>query len=139
VRALEGALIRVVAYASLRGDQPTPDIARQVLSTLYPHLPSPACSLQTIQDATADEFGITRDALLAHDRRPLVAFARQLAMYLARELTQETLPSIGRQFGGRNHSTVLHAHRKIAADLLVDPKVVDKVGLLRRRLGRDTP
>jgi chromosomal replication initiator protein len=138
VRALEGALIRVVAYASLRGEKPTPDIARQVLSTLYPHLPSPACSLQAIQDVTAAEFGITRDALLAQDRRPLVAFARQVAMYLARELTQETLPAIGRQFGGRNHSTVLHAHRKIAADLLADPKVVDKVDLLRKRLGPGT-
>jgi chromosomal replication initiator protein len=138
VRALEGALIRVVAYASLRGQNPTPDIARQVLSSLYPNLPSPALSLDTIQDATADEFGITREALLAHDRRPLVAFARQVAMYLARELTQETLPAIGRQFGGRNHSTVLHAHKKIAKDLLVDPDVVDKVNLLRKRLDRGT-
>jgi chromosomal replication initiator protein len=139
VRALEGALIRVVAYASLRGETPTPDLARQVLSTLYTHLPSPACSLQAIQDATAAEFGLTRDALLAQDRRPQVAFARQIAMYLARELTQETLPAIGRQFGGRNHSTVLHAYRKIAADLLNDPKVVDKVSLLRKRLDPQTP
>jgi chromosomal replication initiator protein len=59
-------------------------------------------------------------------------------MYLARELTQETLPAIGRQFGGRNHSTVLHAHRKIAADLLNDPTVVNKVSSLRTRLGRST-
>ena len=59
-------------------------------------------------------------------------------MYLARELTQETLPAIGRQFGGRNHSTVLHAHKRIAADLLVDPKVVDKVNLLRQQLDRRT-
>jgi chromosomal replication initiator protein len=138
VRALEGALIRVVAYASLRGEEPTPDIARQVLSTLYPHLPTPDCSLQAIQDATAAEFGITRETLLAQDRRPLVAFARQVAMYLARELTQETLPAIGRQFGGRNHSTVLHAHRKISSELLADPKVVDKVNLLRTRLDRHT-
>ena len=139
VRALEGALIRVVAYASLRGQNPTPDIARQVLSSLYPNLPTPALSLDVIQDETAVEFGITREAMLAHDRRPLVAFARQVAMYLARELTQETLPAIGRQFGGRNHSTVLHAHKKIAADLLVDPKVVDKVNVLRSRLDRGTP
>jgi chromosomal replication initiator protein len=138
VRALEGALIRVVAFASLRGQSPTPEIARQVLTSLYPNLPSPTCSLEAIQEATAEEFGITREALLAHDRRPLLAFARQVAMYLARELTQETLPAIGRQFGGRNHSTVLHAHKKIAADLLVDPKVVDKVNLLRKRLDRGT-
>src|SRR5439155_25836361 len=103
-----------------------------------PNLPSPPCSLEAIQNATAEEFGISREALLAHDRRPLLAFARQVAMYLARELTQETLPAIGRQFGGRNHPTVLHAHQKIAPDLLVDPEVVDKVHLLRKRLGRDT-
>ena len=138
VRSLEGALIRVVAYASLRGEDPNPEIARQVLSTLYPNLPSPALSLDTIQEATATEFGISRQDLLAHDRRPPVAFARQVAMYLARELTQETLPAIGRQFGGRNHSTVLHAHKRIAADLLVDPKVVDKVNLLRQQLDRRT-
>jgi chromosomal replication initiator protein len=138
VRALEGALIRVVAYASLRGEDPTPEIARQVLTSLYPNLASQPCSLDAIQAVTAEEFGITREALLAHDRRPLLAFARQVAMYLARELTQETLPAIGRQFGGRNHSTVLHAHKKIAADLLVDPKVVDKVHLLRTRLDRGT-
>jgi chromosomal replication initiator protein len=137
VRALEGALIRVVAYASLRGQDPTPEIARQVLTSLYPNLPSPPCSLEAIQNATAEEFGISRESLLAHDRRPLLAFARQVAMYLARELTQETLPAIGRQFGGRNHSTVLHAHKKIAADLLVDPNVVDKVNLLRKRLDRE--
>src|SRR5436190_19479491 len=61
VRSLEGALIRVVAYASLRREDPTPELARQVLSSLYPHLPSPDCSLQAIQDATAFEFGISRE------------------------------------------------------------------------------
>jgi chromosomal replication initiator protein len=140
VRALEGALIRVVAYASLRGQSPTPAIARQVLSTLYPQLPAAAgYSLQTILDAAADEFGLTRESLLAQDRRPQVAFARQVAMYLARELTQATFPAIGREFGGRNHATALHAYRKIAAALRSDTEVVNKVNALRTRLGRSTP
>ncbi len=136
VRALEGALIRVVAYASLRGQTPTPAIAQQVLASLYPHLPAPASSLEAIQDATAAEFGITRESLLAQDRRPQVAFARQVAMYLARELTKATFPVIGREFGGRNHATALHAYRKIAAALLIDTDVVNKVNALRSRLDR---
>ncbi len=139
VRALEGALIRVVAYASLRGEPPTAELARQVLSSLYPDLPATASSLEAIQDATAAEFGLTRDALLAQDRRPQVAIARQIAMYLARELTDETLPAIGRRFGGRNHSTVLHAHRKISADLQSNDAVVHKVDALRRLLAPDSP
>ena len=134
VRSLEGALVRVVAYASLKGEQPTPDLARRVLATLYPLAAPPRCSLDAIQQAAAEEFGIPPDALLAHDRRPRVAFARQVAMYLARELTQESLPAIGARFGGRNHSTVLHAHRKIAGDLQHDHEVVHKVAALRRRL-----
>jgi chromosomal replication initiator protein len=138
VRALEGALIRVVAYASLSRQDPTPDVARRVLATLYPNLPRTAtCTLEAIQEATANEFGISRAALLAQDRRPQVAFARQVAMYLARELTQETLPAIGRGFGGRNHSTVLHAHRKIAADLAKGGKAVNTVDRLKRLLRPD--
>jgi chromosomal replication initiator protein len=141
VRALEGALIRVVAYASLRREQPTPELARRVLASLYPHAAATAgpCSLEAIQAAAATEFGVPREALLAHDRRPAVAFARQVAMYLARELTDESLPVIGERFGGRNHSTVLHAHRRIAADLERDQQVVDKVDLLKRRLKGESP
>jgi chromosomal replication initiator protein len=139
VRSLEGALIRVVAYASLKGEDPSPELARHVLASLYPFTAPARCSLEAIQQAAADEFGIPREALLAQDRRPGVAFARQVAMYLARELTQESLPTIGSRFGGRNHTTVLHAHRKIAADLERDQAVVDKVRSLRRRLEADSP
>jgi chromosomal replication initiator protein len=139
VRSLEGALIRVVAYASLKGEGPSPELARRVLATLYPPAERSGCSLDAIQQAAADEFGIPREALMAHDRRPGVAFARQVAMYLARELTEESLPTIGARFGGRNHSTVLHAHRKIAADLKQDQEVVHKVQSLRRRLDSNPP
>ena len=135
VRALEGALIRVVAYASLSRQEPTPEVARRVLGSLYPELPrTTGCSLEAIQDATAKQFGITREALLAADRRPAISFPRQVAMYLARELTEETLPAIGRGFGGRNHSTVLHAHRKIAADLARGGRAATAVDTLLRLL-----
>jgi chromosomal replication initiator protein len=117
VRALEGALIRVVAYASLRGEEPTPELARRVLTNLYGERPAQPSSLDAIQAAAAAALDVPTEALLAHDRRPRVSLARQVAMYLARELTDQSLPAIGRHFGGRNHSTVLHAHRRIAADL----------------------
>jgi chromosomal replication initiator protein len=138
IRSLEGALIRVVAYASLRGEDPTPELARHVLASLYPATTPPRCSLEAIQEAAAAEFGISHEQLLAHDRRPALTFARQVAMYLARELTEESLPAIGARFGGRNHSTVLHAHRKIETDLARDQAVVHKVQSLRRRLDAQT-
>jgi chromosomal replication initiator protein len=138
VRSLEGALIRVVAHASLNAQEPTPELAQRALSSLYPQATSGRCSLEMIQEVAAEEFGITREALVAHDRRPGVALARQVAMYLARELTCESLPTIGHRFGGRNHSTVLHAHRKVVADLQSKPDVARKVAALRRRLHSDS-
>ena len=135
VRILEGALIRVVAYASLRGSEPTPELAREVLERLHPRAGAAhEHTVDEIQDAAAQAFGVTREELLARDRTPRVAFARQVAMYLARELTAETLPAIGRRFGGRNHTTVLHAHKRIARDLAHDRKTLDAVESLRRRL-----
>ena len=77
---------------------------------------------------------MTREELLARDRTPRIAFARQVAMYLAREMTNETLPAIGRRFGGRNHTTVLHAHKRIARDMAHDRETLDAVESLRRRL-----
>ena len=118
VRALEGALIRVVAYASLRGEEPGPELAARVLGTLYSSSePAASTTLAQIQAAAASALDVTPESLIAHDRRPPVALARQVAMYLAREMTEESLPAIGRHFGGRNHSTVIHAHRRIAGDI----------------------
>ena len=133
VRALEGALIRVVAYASLRGERPTGESAREVLRRLYPSA-STECTLERIQQATADAFDIPHEALMARDRRPEIARARQVGMYLARELTRESLPSIGRSFGGRGHATVVHAHRKIADDLQHDTVIRSAVEKLRSTL-----
>jgi chromosomal replication initiator protein len=135
VRALEGALIRVVAYASLKGEQATPALARHVLRRLGEDTAPDACGISEIIDAAAQEFGVERDSLLARDRRPAVATARQVAMYLARELTEHSLPEIGRGIGGRNHSTVLHAVNRIGAAMRTDPAVRSAVDNLHRRLG----
>jgi chromosomal replication initiator protein len=134
VRALEGALIRVVAYASLRGEPPSAELARRVLQRLGEADIAGRASISEIVDATAGEFGVRREALLARDRRPAITRARQIAMYMARELTSHSLPEIGRGMGGRNHSTVVHAVNRVSAAIETDPSVRSAVDNVRRRL-----
>ena len=134
VRALEGALIRVVAYASMHEEPPTPGLARHVLGKLGVDDRPRRCSLADIIEAAASEFGVGREQVLARDRRAEVANARQVAMYLARELTDHSLPEIGRGVGGRNHSTVLHAISRVSAAVRTDPAVRSTVDNLRIRL-----
>jgi chromosomal replication initiator protein len=134
VRALEGALIRVVAYASLKGEPATPGLVRHVLRKLGEDVPPSAYGISEIIDAAALEFGVERESLLARDRRPAVATARQVAMFLARELTDHSLPEIGRGMGNRNHTTVLHAVNRISAAMHSDEVVRNSVDNLRRRL-----
>jgi chromosomal replication initiator protein len=136
VRALEGALIRVVAYSSLRGQEPTPGLVRHVLRRLGGRPSSAPCGIADILDASAREFGVERTALEARDRRAGVATARQVAMYLARELTDHSLPEIGRGVGGRNHATVIHAINRIGAAVTTDPGLRTAVDNLRRELGQ---
>jgi chromosomal replication initiator protein len=136
IRALEGALIRVVAYASLKDEPATPALVRHVLHRLGQDRKPDACGLSEIIDATAQEFGVARAALLARGRQRGVAQARQVAMYLARELTTHNFSEIGRGIGGRDHTTVLHAVNRVSGALESDPDVRDSVDNLRRRLGR---
>jgi chromosomal replication initiator protein len=123
VRALEGALIRVVAFSSLTGRPLTAELAHEVLNRLYPQAPSGARGTRSVVDiqlAACRHFGLTHDELLSSARTPRVAWPRQVAMYLARELTSESLPAIGRHFGGRDHTTVLHAWRRATARIADD-------------------
>ena len=138
VRVLEGALIRVVAYASLVDKPPTPELAMEVLGRLYRHGNAERSSVRRIQEATAEEFGIAPEAMLARDRTPKVAFARQVAMYLARELTDKGLPALGREFGGRNHTTVLHAWKRVSELVDKPGEKRETVDSIRRRLERET-
>jgi len=139
VRVLEGALIRVVAYASLVDKPPTPELAMEVLGRLYRRGNSERpSSVRRIQEATAEEFGISADDLLARDRTPKIAFARQVAMYLARELTDQGLPALGREFGGRNHSTVLHAWKRVSELVDKPGEKRETVDAIRRRVERET-
>jgi chromosomal replication initiator protein len=135
VRTLEGALIRVVALASLRSETPTPELARRVLGRLYPRVATPRRSVDAIVNATAEAFELSPEVLARRDRQAAHSWPRQVAMYLARELTTESLPSIGRHLGGRNHTTVLHAHRRVTQAVETGGPDAARVLELRRRLG----
>jgi len=141
VRALEGALIRTVAFGSLTGRRLTPQLASEVLDSLYltsSGSSSKRGSLAAIQRATCDHFGLSSEELLSSSRARRVAWPRQLAMYLAREFTRESLPAIGRQFGGRDHTTVLHAWRRTSARLVIDDAARSDVMSLCERLKLST-
>jgi chromosomal replication initiator protein len=139
VRALEGALIRVVAFSSLTGRDVTVELTQEVLETLYPRSErqrgGQRQSAAEIQTAVAAHFGISEQELLSASRAARVAWPRQIAMYLARELTDESLPSLGRDFGGRDHTTVLHACRRTAERLRSDGAAREAVDKLRLALG----
>jgi chromosomal replication initiator protein len=124
VRALEGALIRIVAFSSLTGRPLTVELAREVLDNLYPATRQledrGPRSIAEIQAAACKHFGLSSKELLSSARTARIAWPRQVAMYLARELTSESLPSIGRHFGGRDHTTVLHAWRRTTARIAAD-------------------
>jgi chromosomal replication initiator protein len=134
VRSLEGALIRIVAFSSLTGRALTSELVGEVLDGLYPSQPAPAHSVADIQLAVSEQFGVSEQELLSTTRVARVAQPRQLAMYLARELTSESLPAIGRRFGGRDHTTVLHAWRRTEERLASDPTTREAVHKLRCRL-----
>jgi chromosomal replication initiator protein len=136
VRALEGALVRVVAFGSLTGRPVTSELAGEVLASLYPelHKRTTPTTVAEIQEMTAEAFGISLDALLSSSRAGAVAWPRQVAMYLARELTAQSLPAIGSAFGGRNHTTVLHACRRTAERIAADADAFDVVRRLTESL-----
>ena len=138
IQTLSGVLIRVVAYASLKKREPTPELAMEVLGRLYRHGGDQVCSVERIQEATAEQFGLAREAILARDRTPKVALARQVAMYLARELTDQGLPALGREFGGRNHTTVLHAWKRVSELVDKPGEKRETVESIRRRLEDET-
>lgn len=147
VRALEGALIRVVAFASLTGRPLDATLAGEVLDDLYPAASTtarvgtgtatagPVLTAEHIQDVTARSFGLERADLLSSGRTAAVTWARQLAMYLVREHTDASLPAIGRSFGGRNHTTVIHACRRVADRLAADPEAYAAARRVSAELG----
>ena len=123
IRELEGALTRVVAYASLTKQPVTTELVAEALKDLFPAGGEREVTLEIIQEIVASYFQIPVDDLHSKKRSRSIAFPRQIAMYLCRELTESSLPSIGQFFGGRDHTTVLHAYDKIKTEKETDDKL----------------
>jgi chromosomal replication initiator protein len=134
IRELEGALTRVVAFSSLTGRPMTEDLAQDVLKDVFPQGEVQQVTIERIQELVSDRFGVTLDELCGEKRSQNIVFPRQVAMYLSRELTDASLPKIGRQFGGRDHTTVIHATTKIAGKIREDRDVYNLVQELTKRV-----
>ena len=135
IRELEGALTRVVAFSSLTGLPLTVELAEQVLRDLFPDGDAvPAVTITRIQEAVSDRFGLSVTELCSQRRSQAVAYPRQVAMYLSRELTDASLPKIGKEFGGRDHTTVIHATTKITRLISEDRSVYNLVQDLTARI-----
>ena len=119
IRELEGALTKVQAFANLSGERITPSLASQALKGLH-RVAKNEISIATIQKQVADFYNITQGDILGKKRVKQIVMPRQIAMYLSRELTDSSLPKIGNEFGGKDHTTVLHAIDKIEAELKKD-------------------
>jgi chromosomal replication initiator protein len=134
IRELEGALIRVSAFASLQRSSADSAMAEMVLKDLFPDDREQEVSVQLIKDEVADYFSVTVDDLCSPSRSRQLVTARQIAMYLTRELTDLSLPRIGKAFGGRDHTTVMHAKQKIAGLMQERRAIYDQVQELTNRI-----
>ncbi|MDF2752807.1 MAG: chromosomal replication initiation protein DnaA [Gaiellaceae bacterium] len=134
IRELEGALTRVVAFSSLTGRPMTVDLAQDVLRDVFPQGEAAQVSIERIQDEVSERFGLSKEELIGDRRSQNIVYPRQVAMYLSRELTDSSLPRIGRHFGGRDHTTVIHATSKIARLIREDRSVYNLVQELTARV-----
>jgi chromosomal replication initiator protein len=134
IRELEGALIRVTAFASLNRQPVDVQLAEVVLRDLIPDSQNPEITAGTIMGVTAEFFGVTIDDLCGPGKTKALAQARQIAMYLCRELTDSSLPKIGQSFGSRDHTTVMHADKKIRKEMAERRRVYDQVQELTARI-----
>ncbi len=134
IRELEGALTRVVAFSSLTGRAMTVELAQDVLRDVFPQGEVPEVSIERIQETVSDRFGLSITELCSEKRSQNVVYPRQVAMYLSRELTDSSLPKIGKHFGGRDHTTVIHATSKIGRLIREDRSVYNLVQELTARV-----
>ncbi|MEQ6376403.1 chromosomal replication initiator protein DnaA [Bacillaceae bacterium S4-13-58] len=127
IRELEGALIRVVAYSSLINRDINASLAAEALKDIIPSSKPKKITIKAIQELVSEKYNIRLEDFSAKKRTKSVAFPRQIAMYLSRELTDFSLPKIGEEFGGRDHTTVIHAHEKIS-------KMIDQDQILHQEI-----
>jgi len=134
IRELEGALTRVVAFSSLTGRAMSVELSQDVLKDVFPQGEAAEVSIKRIQDLVAERFNMSLEELCGDKRSQNIVYPRQVAMYLSRELTDSSLPKIGKEFGGRDHTTVIHATSKIARLIREDRSVYNLVQELTARV-----
>jgi chromosomal replication initiator protein len=134
IRELEGALTRVVAFSSLTGRSLSVELAEDVLKDVFPQGEAAEVSIRRIQELVSERFQLSMDELCGDKRSQNIVYPRQVAMYLSRELTDSSLPKIGKEFGGRDHTTVIHATSKIARLIREDRSVYNLVQELTARV-----
>jgi chromosomal replication initiator protein len=134
IRELEGALTRVVAFSSLTGRPMTVELAQDVLRDVFPQGEAAQVSIRRIQELVSERFSLSLEELCGDKRSQNIVYPRQVAMYLSRELTDSSLPKIGKEFGGRDHTTVIHATSKIARLIREDRSVYNLVQELTARV-----
>lgn len=136
IRELEGALIRVVAFSALMNQPISTDLAAEALKDIMPDSRPKIVTIPDIQQAVSTYYRLRVEDLKSKKRTKTVALPRQIAMFLAREMTDYSLPKIGEDFGGRDHTTVIHAHEKIKRTLHSDPHLKQAVDELKKRILR---
>ncbi len=134
IRELEGALIRVVAFSSLINQDVSVHLAAEALKDIIPNPRNRVITIQDIQQRVGEFYGLKSEDFKARKRTKAIAFPRQIAMYLSRELTDHSLPKIGEAFGGRDHTTVIHAHEKIATTIQQDQELFKIVQNIREKI-----
>ena len=134
IRELEGALTRLLAYSKLQGKPITTELAAEALKDIIQVPKSKKISIQDIQKVVGHYYNVRIEDFSAKKRTKSIAYPRQIAMYLSRELTDFSLPKIGEEFGGRDHTTVIHAHEKIANDIKSDPTFKQEVENLEKEI-----
>ncbi|MEG0180312.1 MAG: chromosomal replication initiator protein DnaA [Terrisporobacter sp.] len=127
IRELEGALTRVVAYSSLTNKNITSELATEALKDIISNPKNEEITVNRIKEKISDAFGIKMDDFNSKKRTRQIAYPRQIAMYICRELTDLSLPKIGSEFGGRDHTTVIHAHDKVCKDIEQNQQIKDKI------------
>ena len=140
IRELEGALIKVIAYASLTGEEVTLPMVENILKDiLSPSKERTYVDIDLIKKVTAEYYSIKIDDMTAKTRTKEIATARHVAMYLSRALTDASLPKIGREFGGRDHTTVMHANDKITEELKTNPETEEAVKAISENIKKYMP
>ena len=134
IRELEGALIRIVAYSSLTNRAVSVDLASEALKDIISKKQGKSITIESIQDIVSSYFNLRVEDFKSQRRTRNVAYPRQIAMYLSRKLTDMSLPKIGEEFGGRDHTTVIHAYEKISENLKTDEGLQSTVDDITKKL-----